>query len=90
MYFFGQGTAIDYEQAREWFLKAAEQGYVKAYFGLGEIYYYAYGVEQDIGAAARWYSQAAEKGHAGAQKRLKEILDSKPEDLLLRQMISKI
>ena len=66
----GDGGARDYAEAREWHLKAAEQGYTAAQFNLGFLYAEGYGGAQDYVEARKWYLKAAEQGHAAAQNNL--------------------
>ncbi len=57
----------EYEQAVDFFRKAAEQGLATAQFNLGVCYDYGKGVSQDYNEAVKWYRKAAEQGHASAQ-----------------------
>jgi len=57
----------DYENAKKWFLRAAEQGMVIAQYAMGNIYYYGKGVEIDYPEAMKWYALAAEQGQPQAQ-----------------------
>jgi len=56
----GDGVAQDYQQAIEWFQKAAHQGYDKAYFNLGVTYMQGIGVSPVPQAAFNWFQKAAE------------------------------
>ena len=56
-----------YQQAAEWYLKAAVQGNVQAQFNLANKYYEGKGVEQNFKEAFKWYKKAAEQGHSQAQ-----------------------
>ena len=60
----------EYEQAVDFFRKAAEQGLATAQFNLGVCYDYGKGVSQDHNEAVKWYRKAAEQGHATAQNNL--------------------
>ena len=60
----------DYAKAREWYLKAAEQGSSRAQFRLGVLYDNGYGVTQDYAKAGEWYLKAAEQGDPDAQNNL--------------------
>ncbi len=51
----------------KWYRKAAEQGYAKAQYNLGNMYREGEGVKQDYAKAVRWYTKAAEQGYALAQ-----------------------
>jgi TPR repeat protein len=53
-----------------WYLKAVEQGHVKAQFELASIYEDDDGIEDHIGQAVKWYLKAAEQGHVSAQSTL--------------------
>lgn len=55
----GLGVAPDYESARTWYLKAAEQSYAAAQINLGYLYEAGLGVEKDELAALGWYRKAA-------------------------------
>ena len=64
----------DYEQAVYWFRKAAEQGYAKGQYCLGECYLNGKGVKEDSQQAEQWFRKAAEQGYEPAAKELK-LLD---------------
>jgi hypothetical protein len=49
--------------AVEWYLKAAKQGFVKAYFWLGVMYIDGVGVAKDEASAMEWFMKAAEQGN---------------------------
>jgi len=63
----GDGVAQDYQQAIEWFQKAAHQGYDKAYFNLGVTYMQGIGVSPVPQAAFNWFQKAAEVNFPRAQ-----------------------
>ena len=67
LYYYGQGIAQDYGQARAWWEKAAAQGHAKAQFNLGLLYAKGQGVAQDYGQARVWWEKAAAQGDAKAQ-----------------------
>jgi hypothetical protein len=67
MYTKGQGVPQDFNEARSWYSKAANQGYTDAEYNLGILYHNGDGVTKDHREAARWYRLAAEKGNAKAQ-----------------------
>ena len=54
----------------EYYLKAAEQGDVKAQYKVAVYYDEGKGVAQDLEKAEVWYTKAAEQGHASAQYNL--------------------
>jgi hypothetical protein len=62
-----------YAQALQWYLKAAEQGNVRAEERLGELYEDGKGVRQDFVQAAAWYRKAADLGDIEAEKRLANL-----------------
>ena len=51
----------DYEQAAEWFTKAAEQGYAEAQYNLGVMYDFGQGVPQDYNEAGELISKGARR-----------------------------
>ena len=65
-----QGVPQDFEEAAEWYRKAAEQGDAQAQFNLGHCYERGQGVPQDFSEAVKWYRKAAEQGHTSAQENL--------------------
>ena len=67
MYAKGQGVQQDYQQAVQWYRKAAEQGNADAQNNLGLMYANGQGVKQDYQQAVQWFRKAAEQGDASAQ-----------------------
>ncbi|MCL2075475.1 MAG: sel1 repeat family protein [Betaproteobacteria bacterium] len=67
MYAEGQGVPQDFQEAANWFRKAADKGYVVAQFSLGSMYDNGEGVRQDLRQALNWYQKAAEQGFPPAQ-----------------------
>jgi TPR repeat protein len=63
----GQGPALDFVQAAEWYQKAAAQNHTLAQFNLGMMYASGQGIERDDAKAAMWFGKAAHRGDAGAQ-----------------------
>lgn len=55
------------DDARTWFIRAAEQGHARAQFCLAELYATAQGVKQNYSEAAKWYRRAADQGDDDAQ-----------------------
>lgn len=53
--------AIDYNQAADWYLKAAQQGHDDAQNNLGIMYIHGIGVAQDYKQAFEWFIKAAER-----------------------------
>jgi TPR repeat protein len=70
--FYEEGRFVprDFAEARNWILKSAEQGYVPAQTGMGEMYLNNVthdGPITDYGEAERWLRLAATHGDADAQ-----------------------
>jgi len=57
-----QNDKHDYDQAAQWYRKAAKQGYAEAQVRLGSLYISGKGVARDSGQAVRWYFKAMEQG----------------------------
>ena len=57
-------------EARNWYLKAVEQGNAEAQFNLGVLYHKGHGVAKDDVEARKWWLKAAESGNADAQNNL--------------------
>ena len=66
----GHGVPQDYDQARQWYEKAAAQGDALAQFQLGYLYAQGHGVPQDYVQAVKWYEKAASQGNGSAQFKL--------------------
>lgn len=67
-YYYGRnGKTQDYEEAVNWYNKAAEQGHAAALYSLGYCYENGEGVDLDEGEAFEWYLKAAERGHLKSQ-----------------------
>ena len=73
MFYKGLDVPVDYEKARKWFAKAAEQGLADAQNNIGCIYVKGEGVPVDYVAARRWFTKAAEQGLADSQFNLGKI-----------------
>jgi len=67
MYEKGIGTPIDYQQARDWYGKAAGAGHAEASFRLGLMYHEGAGTRRNDKTAFKWFRDAAEKGSTPAQ-----------------------
>ena len=65
--------AQDYDKARQWWEKAAIQGYGDAQFNLGALYYNGNGVPQDIDKAREYFAQAAAQGDEAAKEALQKL-----------------
>ena len=66
MHYEGRGTRQNYEEAAQWFLKAAEQGNRDAQYNLGIMHKQGRGVVQNYAEAYKWLHLAALNGDAGA------------------------
>jgi TPR repeat protein len=66
----GEGVVKNYEEAVNWYRKAAEQGFAGAQNNLAVMYEEGLGVPRDYSEAAKWYRRAAEKQDARAQHSL--------------------
>ena len=67
----GNGVEQDFEQTRDWYQRAADQGLARAQHGLGVLYATGRGVERaDYTEAARWFELAARQDFAKAQYNL--------------------
>ncbi|MGP1432446.1 MAG: tetratricopeptide repeat protein [Treponema sp.] len=62
--------AQSFEQAVDWYGKAAEQGYAPAQNSLAVMYETGSGVARDAEKAVYWYRKAAEQGNAQGQYNL--------------------
>ena len=67
MYYAGEGGAADQAAAREWYRRAARQGYTEAHYMLARMHYGGEGGVADPPRAREWYERAAKRGHAEAQ-----------------------
>ncbi len=74
VYHYSAGTAAEYQNAEQWFVRAARQGEPSSQFALGRLYARPHdGVRLDRVRAYAWYSLAAENGHAEAQAALQSL-----------------
>ncbi|KAG0064427.1 hypothetical protein BGZ90_002218 [Linnemannia elongata] len=67
MYRVGDGVEQDFEAARYWYLKAANQGDPSGQCNLGHLYRLELGVDRNHSTALSWYTKAADQGDAGGQ-----------------------
>ena len=67
MYDYGHRLPVDNTQAAFWYLKAAEQGHVKAQNRLGNMYVTGEGVTKDYKKSLEWHHIAAEQGYLNAK-----------------------
>lgn len=61
--------------AKQWILKAVEQGNQQAYLLYAEMLFYGKGENQDIPKALKLYQDMAENGNAGASRALAQIYE---------------
>jgi len=66
----GLGTALDYEEAAIWFLRAAEQGLAEAQNNIGALYMTGQGVYRDYEKGLSWFYAAAAQGQRRAMHNL--------------------
>lgn len=64
------GIPVYYQQAVEWYEKAANKGNMYAQTSLGILYYLGLGVPKNYTKAAEWYKKAAEQRDASAMYNL--------------------
>ena len=76
IYEAGKYLPQDYATARQWFEKAAYQGYAAAQNSLGVMYHEGRGVPQDYTTARGWYEKAAYQGYSVAQRNLGALYDN--------------
>lgn len=60
-YYFGQGTAIDYQLAFRWFDQARQYGCNEMWFELGNCYLHGNGVTKDVAKAIELYQAGVDK-----------------------------
>jgi len=58
----GLGVTQDFQAAREWYLKAAQNNFTRAQNNLGHLYLEGLGVEQNNTEALKWFLLAAQAG----------------------------
>ena len=66
MFYEGEGTTVDYDEAFGWFGKAAEQGHADAMFQMANMLAQGHGVPQSIYASLYWLQKSAAAGHEAA------------------------
>lgn len=71
MYEKGKGVEQSYEEAKIWYLKAADHNDYYAFYRLGRLYENGWGVPQSDSVALSWYEKASDEGCRYAQKKLK-------------------
>ncbi|MGC3957426.1 MAG: tetratricopeptide repeat-containing serine protease family protein [Verrucomicrobiota bacterium] len=73
MYYAGEGTPQNYEEAVRWYRRAAEQGNPVAQNNLGLMYLNGQGAAVNLAEAVRMLRAAAEKGYPKAQMNLGQL-----------------
>jgi len=69
-YFVGIETPQNYEEAAEWFRRAADQGHPDAQFQLGSMYYLGQGVGRNVVISEMWFILSAAQGQDNARQAL--------------------
>ena len=88
-YYNGDGVPQDYQQAVEWFTKAAEQGEARAQFMLGVLYDTGEGVPKDLVQSYKWLNLAAGQGKTEAAEVRDELTPQMtPEQIAEAQRLS--
>ena len=67
LYLKGRGVPQNYDLARSWFEKAADNQLAGAMFNLGMLYLRGYGVEPNEEQATIWFKRSAEAGDREGQ-----------------------
>ena len=67
MYFYGKHVNQDYDEAKNWYSKASQQGHMESLAMLGAIAQYGYCGEEDLSGAIEMFKFAAEGGSYTAQ-----------------------
>lgn len=70
MYSIGEGVPQDYNQAFNWFEKAAKQGHIESAHNIGLLYEKGRGAPKDYKQAVNWYKRAAAAGYGDSQLNL--------------------
>ncbi len=73
LYANGRGVKRDYQQARQWFERAAAAGDSGGMFDMGILYENGDGVPRDNKQARYWYGKAASAGSSEAETRLRTL-----------------
>ena len=63
----GLGVPQDSEQAKEWWMKAANKGSAKAQASLGVLFALGNGIEKDLIESYKWFTLAARNGNEEAK-----------------------
>jgi len=83
MYSYGIGTALDKEQATNWYIKAANQGHPKAQAALGEFYYFGTGgLPRDLVESTKFYMLSEKQGDVMGQKGMETLTGTVAPEVL--------
>lgn len=63
---YGYGTEVNEGEAFKYYLKGAEDGYIRAMYYTGLCYYFGTGIKENQEEAFRWFNDAANQGHISA------------------------
>lgn len=63
---YGYGVEVNEGEAFKYYLKGAEDGFIRAMFRVGLCYYYGTGVKENKREAFRWFSEAAAEEELGS------------------------
>ena len=86
LYEEGQGVPKQFEEAVRCYTNAAKQGYLDAYFALGEIYLHLPGGKKDRISAYIWLEMAAKNGHPrGSEEFMRNKSAMTPEQIGLAE-----
>jgi TPR repeat protein len=88
LYEEGQGVPQRFDHAEKCYTKAAQQGYLDAYFALGEMYLHQPGDKKDRVSAYYWLEMAAKHGHPrGMDEFLRNKKAMTPEQISLAKKV---
>ncbi len=73
IYTVGLGVPRDPQEARRWYMKADDFGYMPATHTVGQIYEYGYAGERSASRASAYYKKAATAGYAPSMYALGEL-----------------
>lgn len=83
-YLTGQVVERNFQEALNWFRKAAEQNFPEAINNIGVVYESGYGVKVDFCEAEKWYKKAADLGLTKAKYNLADLYYQHFEELYLQ------
>ena len=74
MFETGEGAgAIDLDEARRWYARAASKGDINSEYNLGCFYFLGRGVAVDLDEAKRWFSRAVAHGDENSKPMVAEV-----------------